>query len=224
MLGPTVFRRLVVDFGPTALRDLSEPVLWLALFGAALWWWRGPLVMGGLLAFGLVPLLFVFAYTSESDVSRYYLAAYFALAALAAYGAQALAALPRAPRAAAVFAGAIVAIVALVGDFSQNAVYFAQPHEQGASVFIGRVRLLTPKNAIVVAPWLYATSLGYAAYVDRTFGNRIVVTADPDAYLAQYRGWLRTRPVVVVSDDDERFTGLHARVLDAGSPHLYALR
>ncbi len=224
MLGPTAFRRLVTDFGPVVLKDLSEPVLWLALFGAALWWWREPLVMGGLLAFGVVPLLFIFAYASESDTSRYYLAAYFALVAFAAYGAQAVAALAPPPRVAAAAVGALVLAVALVADVQQSAPLFRQPTDVDASLFVDRVRLLTPKNAIVVAPWLYATSLGYTAYVDRAFGNRVLVTADPDEYLAEYRAWLGTRPVVVVSDAKETFAGFHAHLLDEGTPYLYALR
>jgi len=51
-----------------------------------------------------------------------------------------------------------------------------------------------------------------------------VLTAGAHAYQAKYRGWLRTRPVIVVSDDDETFAGFHQRLLDVGSPHLYALR
>jgi hypothetical protein len=60
--------------------------------------------------------------------------------------------------------------------------------------------------------------------VERSFGERIVVTADPHAYARLYRTWLRTRPVVVINDADEDFAGMHAHVLDEGSPHLYALR
>jgi hypothetical protein len=30
--------------------------------------------------------------------------------------------------------------------------------------------------------------------------------------------------VVVVSDEDQTFAGFHQRLLDIGSPHLYALR
>ncbi len=224
MLGTTPFRRLITDFGPDALRDLSQPVLWLALFGALLWWWRAPLVMGGLLLFAVTPLLFIFAYNSESDVERYYLAAYFALAAFAAYGANAMGALPRAPRVATIVAGCAIVAVTLVSDARECMPFFAQPGEIGASDFVNRVKLLTPKNAVVVAPWLYATSLGYTAYVDHAFGDRIVVTADPDDYQKKYRAWLRTRPVVVITDADHRFAGFHAHVLDEGSPHLYALR
>ncbi len=224
MLGPVPFHRIVSDFAPVARNDLSDPVLWLALFGAALWWWRAPLIMCGLLVLGAVPLLFIFAYPSESDTSRYFLGASFVLVAFAAYGAQALGALPRAPRAAAALAGAIVVLAVLYADERQNAKLFAQPSDAGASMWIDRVKLLTPRNAIVVAPWLYATPLGYGAYVEHRLDERIVLTADPKEYIGRYRGWLRSRPVVVISDDDQQFAGFHARTLDEGSPHLYALR
>ena len=224
MLGPIAFRRLLSDFGPVVLRDVGEPLLWLALFGAAVWWWRAPVVLGGLLVFGIVPLLFIFAYASESDTSRYFLAAYFVLVALAAYGAQTLGALPTVPRAAAVAIGLIVVALALGTDYKASASLFTQPTDPGAGVWIDRVRIETPPNAIVVAPWLYATSLGYGAYVEGRLAQRIVVTADPKEYIAKYRDWLRTRPVIVVSDDDETFGGFQTQLLGIGSPHLYALR
>jgi len=224
MLGPVPFRRLVSDFAPRVLGDYTEPVLWLALFGAGVWWWRSPVVLGTLLVFGLAPVLFIFAYHSESDTGRYFLGAYFALAAMAGYGAQTLAALPAVPRVSAAAVGLIVLAVALATDVRQNASLFTQPRDPGETPWINRIALLTPPNAIVVAPWLYATPLGYGAYVEHRLGARIILTADPDEYLARYRGWLRTRPVIVVSDDDETFAGFHQRLLDVGSPHLYALR
>jgi 4-amino-4-deoxy-L-arabinose transferase-like glycosyltransferase len=186
--------------------------LWLALFGAGVWWWRSPVVLGSVLLFGLVPLLFIFAYNSESDTGRYFLAAYFALAAMAGYGAQALTALPAASRMAAASVGAIVVVNALGMDERQMASLFTQPHDVGASAWIDRIRILTPPDAIV------------GAYVEHRLGARIIVTADPQEYRAKYRGWLRTRPVVVVSDDDETFAGFGQRQIDTGSPHLYALR
>jgi len=114
--------------------------------------------------------------------------------------------------------------VVLVADARQSASLFSQPTDPGAGTWINRVRIVTPPNAIVVAPWLYATALGYGAYVDHRLGGRIVLTADPDEYLAEYRRWLATRPVIVVSDDDRTFPGFAAHLLDVGSPHLYALR
>ena len=84
----------------------------------------------------------------------------------------------------------------------------------------------TPPDAIVVAPWLYATTLAYAAYVlHRDFGPRIVVTAGaaPVREPRTEAGW-RTRPLVIVSDDPLASSAAATRELDHGSPHLYALR
>jgi hypothetical protein len=55
---------------------------------------------------------------------------------------------------------------------------------------------------VVVAEWAYATPLAYAAYVQRRFGERIVVTASPTQFAPLYADWLRTRPVYIVSFDD----------------------
>jgi hypothetical protein len=82
----------------------------------------------------------------------------------------------------------------------------------------------TPARAIVVAPWTYATTLAYGAYVLHALGDRIVVTADAREYQNRYRDWLPARAVVIVSDDPLTFKGFRARELDTGSPHLYALR
>lgn len=60
----------------------------------------------------------------------------------------------------------------------------------------------TPENAIVVAEWAYATPLAYAAYVQRSFGGRIVLSAAPGQFADRYPAWLRARPVYVVSFND----------------------
>jgi hypothetical protein len=224
MLAPQAFRRIVTEFGTLAEHELGLPLLILALFGGILWWWRAPFVFGGLLLFAAVPLLFIFSYPAESDTTRYFLAGYVVLVLCAGYGADALRALPVAPRIAAGLAGAVVVFGSVFTDVQANVALFTQPTDPGASLWIERVKLLTRDNAIIVAPWIYATPLGYGAYVEHALGRRIVVTADAHEYAAKYRAWLARRPLVVVSDNDERFPGFHARQLDPGSPHVYALR
>ncbi len=76
----------------------------------------------------------------------------------------------------------------------------------------------------VIAPWNYATTLAYGAYVLHALGDRIVLTAGSHQYVKRYRGWLAQRPIVVVSDDPDTWYGFHVHELDDGSPHLYALR
>ncbi|MDE2572362.1 MAG: hypothetical protein KGM44_07570, partial [bacterium] len=55
----------------------------------------------------------------------------------------------------------------------------------------------TPPNAVVVAPWLDATPLGYAAYVERSMGGRVIVSAWPKEVAAEIPAWREHHPVYV---------------------------
>jgi hypothetical protein len=174
---------------------------------------------------GAAPLLFASAYAVESEATRYYLPAYFVLVAAAAYGAGVLdAGLRGAPRFAVLGAIALAWCVLLVDDVNAGAPLFAQPDDRAGRAWIDRVAAVTPAHAIVVAGWDDATPLAYGSYVLHALGDRIVLTAGAHEYQSRYRQWLRTRPVVVVSGDPETFAGFRVRTLDAGDPHLYALR
>jgi hypothetical protein len=197
----------------------------LALFGAALLWWRAPLILAGVLLLGLLPLLFASAYPVEAEATRYYLPAYFALAVGAGYGVAVLdAGMRGVQRIAALGVVGLAWVTLLAGDLTAGAHLFAQPTLDDGRAWIERVVNATPAHAIVVAPWNYATTLAYGAYVLHALGDRIVLTADAREYQSRYRGWLPQRPIVVVSDDPLTFKGFRARELDDGSPHLYALR
>jgi hypothetical protein len=198
---------------------------WLALFGAVMVWWRMPLVLAGALVLGLLPLLFAGAYPVESNATRYYLPAYFAIAVAAGYGVAVLDDGMRGTQRYAALAVIGLAWVALLGgDFSNNTELFAQPATRDGREFIDRVVASTPPHAVVIAPWNYATTLAYGAYVLHALGDRIVLTAGSHQYVKRYRGWLAQRPIVVVSDDPDTWHGFHVHELDDGSPHLYALR
>jgi hypothetical protein len=225
LLSPENTGRLGGEFVPALRRDVGDVVPWLAVFGGLLFAWRAPFAAAGLTAVGLIPLLFVFAYSSESDTARYFLPAYFAIACAAGYGASAIGrALPRGAALIAGFTGLLLLISVAATDRATNADQFGQPQDPGATDWIARVRAVTAPDAIVVAPWMYATPLGYAAFVDRAFGRRIVVTADAADYAPAYRRWMRTRPVVIVSDDPVHLNGFDTIEIDRGDPHLYALR
>ena len=58
----------------------------------------------------------------------------------------------------------------------------------------------TPDGAIIIANWTFATPLGYAAYVDRTLGKRIVVTAFPGDYSSYYPQWLKSHRLYTVNE------------------------
>ena len=225
MANVAVVHRVTDDFVPLAAHDLGGFVPWLALFGGVMLWWRLPLVLAGVLVLGLLPLLFASAYTVESESTRYYLPAYFALALLGGYGAAVFDAglhgMQRYTILAVIGIAVIVVIATNVGD---SATLFTQPRLRDGRAWIERVAADTPPHAIIVTPWNYATPLAYGAYVLHALGDRIVLTADAHAYQAKYRDWMRTRPVVVVSNDEIEYKHFHLTELDIGSPHIYALR
>jgi hypothetical protein len=225
MFAPPALDAAATGFAPLAAHDLGGLLPWLALAGGALLWWRAPFACAGLALLGAAPVLFASAYAVESEATRYYLPAYFVLVAAAAYAVAALdAGLRGAPRFAVLGAIALAWCALLVGDVNAGAPLFAQPGDRTAHGWIERVAAVTPAHAIVVAGWDDATPLAYGTYVLHALGDRIVLTAGAHEYASRYRTWLRTRPVVVVSGDPETFPGFRARLLDAGDPHLYALR
>lgn len=216
---------VIDDFAPLVARDLGGVLPWLALFGAVLLWWRMPLVLGGGVLLGLLPVLFAGAYPVESESTRYYLPAFFVLVAGAGYGAAVVDAGMHSVQRYAALSVILLAWAVLLGDdLTANAQLFAQPAAHDGRDWIDRVVDVTPAHAIVVASWNYATTLAYGAYVLHALDDRIVLTAGPHQYQPRYRNWLARRPIVVVTDDPETFRGFHVRELDDGSPHLYALR
>jgi hypothetical protein len=224
MVSASVVQRVVDDFVPFAAHDLGGFLPWLALFGAVMLWWRLPLVLAGVLLLGLLPLLFASAYAVESESTRYYLPAYFALVVLGGYGVAVFdAGLHGMQRYALLAVIGIAVIAVFAGNVIDGQSLFTQPALRDGRAWIARVATDTPPHAIVVAPWNYATPLAYGTYVLHALGDRIILTADAHAYQRLYRRWMRTRPVVVVSNDEVHYKDFRLTELDIGSPHLYAL-
>lgn len=141
-----------------------------------------------------VPTDFTFAYTIEADPERYYLISFLVLAVFAAYGAHR--ATERMPRGRLASALLICAIAAALFWINRNK--FDQVNDPGAQSLIATVVGHTPDNAILLAPWLDATPLAYAAYVEHRLGHRLLHSTwygDDAQYVPV---WMRTRPVYVV--------------------------
>ena len=224
MLSVAAVGHVTNDFVPLVAHDLGGFMPWLAIFGAVILWWRSPLVLAGVALIGLIPLLFASAYVVESEATRYYLAAYFAIAVTAGYAVAVFDVGMHGVQRYGILAVVTLAWGALVvSEVSTSLPLFEQPHQLSGRVFIRRVARLTPPNAIVVVPWNFATPLGYGAYVMHALGNRVVLTAGAHEYQDRYRSWLARRPIVVVSDDTETFKGFHVTEIDEGDPHLYAV-
>jgi hypothetical protein len=101
---------------------------------------------------------------------------------------------------------------------------FDQANDYGAPQYVADVKSLTPDAAIVLAEWAYSTPLAYAAYVDGSLGGRTVVPSGPTQYLPYVSGWLRTRPVYLVSfSDDLKLPGFDVRLIRNGPYYVYEI-
>jgi hypothetical protein len=224
---PAVLRTLPASYGEAAIGDLAGGVLLIALVGAVAVVRRVPAAGLGIAGGSLLPILFVLAYPAESDPERYFLPSYWAIALFLGAGADLLArgGLATAPRALTIVVGGLLLFVAGTDVFTNRGAFYAG-YDDSAQRFIDRVVNETPPDAIVVAPWMYATPLAYAAYVQKKLGRRIVVTGWPEDYVAYYPAWLANRPITFVSDDpviSVPGVRLRERRLLTPAPHLFSV-
>jgi hypothetical protein len=115
----------------------------------------------------------------------------------------------------------VVAVMA-VALLILNRGTFGQLHDPGAQAVIDTVVEKTPGNAVLIAPWLYATPLAYAAYVEHRLGHRILDCAWLADEAAMVPQWMKTRPVYVVGQLFGEVPG-YRTVRIAGSPDLFKL-
>ena len=144
-----------------------------------------------------VPLVlvtpFAAAFTTESDAARYYIFPALCLWIQIAIG---LAAVRRQLHTTALAALGLL----IVAFLWQSRGLFEQRNDRLGSTYIAAVKAATSDDAIVIAPWVDATPLAYAAYVERNFGRRFIVFGDAAAFPQQTRRWSRTRFVYEVAE------------------------
>jgi hypothetical protein len=140
------------------------------------------------------PSAFALAYTIETDPQRYYLIPFAVICVLAGYaGSEVARALPPLRNGTLfLFAANIITLLVL------NASTFDQRNSSGAQAVISSVVQKTPGDAILIAPWLYATPLAYGSYVEHRLDRRIVISAWLAENAARVPEWMRMRPVYVV--------------------------
>jgi hypothetical protein len=228
LLDPAVLAELPARYGEAAVGDLAGGVVLIALIGVLAVIRRAPAAGIGILGGTLLPVVFVLAYPAESDPERYFLPSYWAIGVFLAAGADLLArgGLGPAPRPIVAIVAALFGFVA-AGDVYANRGAFEATDEWSARRFIDRIVRETPPDAILVAPWMYATPLAYAAYVEKRLGKRIVLTGWPNDYAAYYPTWLADRPIEFITDDPVvAVSGLRVEPGAAlgPAPHLFAAR
>jgi hypothetical protein len=218
MADPQTYRAQGPDFLLLLLREITPLCTLAALGGLYALARRDPwLALGVFFAFAF-PAAFAFAFSIEADRERYYLISFALALVFASSGASAVAlALPPLRRTAAGIV-ATMAIVLLVLNRST----FAQPYSSGAQATINTVVEKTPHDAVLIAPWLFATPLAYEAYVNHGLGDRIVDAAWLADEAANVPRWSKTRPVFVVGRLFGQVPG-YRTVKIPGSPDLWKL-
>lgn len=233
-------------FGPT-IHDIGILAVVLAAIGAVLLPRRLPWpAAAGLLAGGLLAIVFATSFSSESDVARYFLIADWLIALCAALGAQGLAVAVRRTLRYFWRSGAMSEHIAYSGEIlrrrrlTAQALVFGvlalavarstslhgerfwqQPADPGAEPLINRIIAETPPNAVVIANWTYATPLTYAAFVEQRLGRRIIETAWPADDAAYIPRWFQSRPVVIINTGEQLPPTVTSSVaLDGGSPRI----
>lgn len=170
--------------------------LLLAIVGVPALWRRNSRATLVLLVMGLAAVPFSYAYAGiESDTERYRLLSYWTLAVLLG-GVSAEAAARR--HWLTTVAIAAFLMWSVQQTFSNNVSLLQNRFNAGSSSLVRDVAARVPNGAVIEAPWLDATSLAYAAYVDGELKTRAVVSAWPDEYANDEAAWSRVRPVYVL--------------------------
>jgi hypothetical protein len=215
---PAYWARLLNEYGWVPLA--------LALIGALRVLVRRPLMFAGLFLCGFVALPFVLNYPAESDIERYFMPSFWIVGLAVGFGTSALAKLATAStpqqRRSLVTAGCALVILGAcaVGTVRRNEWIAATSANNSMNAFINVVINGTPENAIIISPWLTATGLAYAAYVQHRFGDRILETAwytDDAQYIDR---WVKERPVVIVGDPTYPLAGYTFAPIGTNT-HLY---
>jgi len=186
------------EIGPFALA---------ALLGLVVMARRDRALTVAIVLFGFLGVPFALGYSLEADKVRYLLTAAWTVALLSAVGtawiATAVAQHTSLREGRAVAALASIASLFIIFNAYRNRNILAINRDRVARTLVDDVTQHSSEDAIVVAPWIYATPLAYAAYVEHSFGKRIVVATGAEAISARIVNWSRLRCVLVVSDRPE---------------------
>jgi hypothetical protein len=119
------------------------------------------------------------------------------------------------------FVTAVLVTTIAIGVYRERAV-FGWHYDRWGGDYVARVRALTPNNAVIVAPWVLASPLAYAEYVERSYGDRIVAAGSVAADGIYLVPVLRSRPVYIVLDAHVP-KGFRLRKVSGADPPIYKL-
>lgn len=182
--------------------DFGWPIMALSVLGVITMVRRSSVTTVALVAFAAVGIPFALGYAEEADKERYLLPAFWAISIFAALGLGMLLDLVRAPR-TSLCAAALAAVgIVLAGmtTYAHRGI-IVQNRDTVARQYLQALRKLTPDRTIIVTAWTYATPVAYATFVDRSLGNRVIVTAEPATVADRIMLWSAAKCVVIVTDD-----------------------
>jgi hypothetical protein len=223
MLSVRTFSIGIVHFALITLAEFSAVGIVALIVGLFVGWRRHSDITLFVVLSCLLIAAFTAAFGAETDPDRYYMVSFGLVAILVGMGFEAMAA--RVSRARGPFGGAAVTLIMIglvaIGMYRERAI-FGWRYDHWGSDYVNRVRSLTSDDAIVVAPWVLATPLAYAAYVEKSFGHRIVETGDLKDDSPYLHAWTMSRPVYVVLD---RYApaGFCLVKTDGGDPPIFRL-
>jgi hypothetical protein len=150
----------------------------------------------------LIPLAlitpFAATFSQETDVSRYFSFPVLCLWVLSAVAITALGEFPSSRWIKALLPALPLAISAY--ELYSGRYTFERPSDHFGRTYVAEVIRATPSNAIIVAPWVYATPLAYIAYAEHAFGKRTLVPFGVGSAEPYLSAWLASRPVYAVSE------------------------
>ena len=222
ILDPATYVAIGPDLWTVGTQEFPGPALALAAVGAAALLRRSPVTAVGLGVALCAAIPFAYAYTAESDPARYALPAFALVATLAGYGAELISGwLAHGDGRLRDATSALALAILVCAVLNRNWYLFGERTDSRWAHYVDRVRAATPGNAIIVADWAYATPLAYAAFVERSFGRRVVETSHPSDDVNRVRGWARTRPVYIVSESVPRMLAdLRLTMASPGEPNI----
>jgi 4-amino-4-deoxy-L-arabinose transferase-like glycosyltransferase len=135
----------------------------------------------------------------ESDPYRYYIFPIWSLWTAAAIGLSEIAHRNKA-RILVVYGMSIVVAAVSMFQVYSNRSMFVERRDELARTYVSAALAATSEDAIIVAPWTYATPLAYAAYVSNTMLHRTLIPGEASEMEARVPAWLQGRPVYAISE------------------------
>ena len=179
---------------------------------------RDALRTSGIMLTAIPCIAFAMNYPGEADPTRYLLPVFFVAVLLVGEAAGALK-FPRWSKAVAA-----IGISLIAGSLVwRNSDLFRQPYDRSAGILVRDILAHTQQNAVIIAPWTYATPLAYSAYIQHRFGARILVAHWLDDVADDVPRWMKRRPIYVLDPESASVPGHTLEVVDR-NVGLYRIR